>query len=486
MSLKWKEISLLIEEARPALVGSTLQKVAQLRELANGETFLFQGFGSAGPWRLWVCLLQDHSCWVLANDEWETESQPEPSNFVMVMRKRLMGRRIVALEQVRAERILLMHFDEGVSLLFELMPKRANVVLVENWDKEERTGRALQSFRQISLETGGIYRVQEAPATLSAAAQESRPFELEEGNPFPYHRAVGRKYWDSVQKTGFSAYQRLWRQTWKSHSRKVKTALENVTADLEEAREAEAFQKKGMALVTHLYELGAKSLPKQKKIELDGLEITLDPSKSYSDNAEHFFKKAKKFHRAVGELEGRMQELETKASHMEKVAKAIDSAKSDEELEKLTKELQREKLEIPERPSGVEEKEEAGPRPYLEVESTDGFTILCGRNQEENRRVTFRESKGNDIWMHAKGLPGAHVVIKEQRNKSVPLSTLLEAAQLCLYHSKIRKGKRAEVDYTPRKHVRAIKGTLAEVTYTGNKTIYVEADPDEVKKLMRS
>ncbi len=169
-----------------------------------------------------------------------------------------MGRRLVALEQVRGERILLMHFDEDVSLLFELMPKRANVMLIEGWNREERTGRVLQSFRRASLETGGVYRIQEAPATLSAASQDSREFEMEEGAPFPYHQAVGKKYWAGVQKTGFSAYQKLWRQTWKSHSRKVKTALDNVKKDFEEAREAEAFQKKGMALVAHLFELGAK------------------------------------------------------------------------------------------------------------------------------------------------------------------------------------------------------------------------------------
>ena len=132
------------------------------------------------------------------------------------------------------------------------------------------------------------------------------------------------------------------------------------------------------------------------------------------------------------------------------------------------------------------DKEPEEAKPYLEVESSDGFLILCGRNQEENRRITFREAKGNDLWVHVKGQPGAHVVIKEQRNKTVPLSTLLEAAQLCLYHSKIRKGKRAEVDYTRRKYVRAIKGTLAEVTYTGNKTLYVEADPEALKRLMSS
>jgi predicted ribosome quality control (RQC) complex YloA/Tae2 family protein len=189
----------------------------------------------------------------------------------------------------------------------------------------------------------------------------------------------------------------------------------------------------------------------------------------------------------VQELEGRVEELDAKNRHAEKIAAAIEAATDDEGLEKLGKEFEKEGLPVPERPSGVEEKEEADEaKPYLEVESSDGFKILCGRNQEENRRVTFRESKGNDLWVHVKGLPGAHVVIKEQRNKSVPLSTLLEAAQLCLYHSKIRRGKRAEVDYTQRKHVRAIKGTLAEVTYTGNKTLYVEADPEAIKKLMRN
>jgi predicted ribosome quality control (RQC) complex YloA/Tae2 family protein len=486
MSLKWKEISLLIEEARPLLVGSALQKVAQLRSVAAGESFLFQGYGSGGAWRLWSCLLQDHSCWVLASDSWETESQPEPSNFVMVLRKRVLGKRIAALEQVRNERFVLLHFEEDLSLLFEVLPKRANIVLVEGWNRDERTARFVQSFRQVSLESGGIYRLPPVPSTGTTAGHGARDFGGSTG-PFPYHQAVAAKYWAGVQKTGFSTYQRLWRQAWKSHARKLKTALENAHRDFKESREAELFQKKGMALVAHLYELGAKKFPKEKKVELDGIEIVLDPAKTFADNAEACFRKAKKFNRAVQELEGRVAGLEKKNASAERVAALIESALDDETLEKLAKEFEREGIAIPEKPTGVEEKEEATEaKPFLEVVSSDGFLILCGRNQEENRRVTFRESKGNDLWVHVKGLPGAHVVVKEQRNKTVPLTTLLEAAQLCLYHSKLRKGKRAEVDYTPRKHVRAIKGTIAEVTYTGNKTLYVESDPEVIRKLMRS
>lgn len=486
MSLKWKEISLLLDEARDLLVGSTLQRVSQVKEVAAGESFFFQGFGSAGAWRIWACLLQDHSCWVLAGEDWKLEAQSEPSTFVMMLRKRIVGKRIESLEQVPHERFFLVHFGENLSLLFELLPKRANIVLLENWQKEERTGRFLQSFRKVSLEAGGIYRLPPPMAVPASASQESRDFGEGEG-PYAYHKAVAAKYWAAMEKTGFGAYQRLWGKAWRSHGRKVKSALENSKSDLAEAEEAELFQKRGMAIVAHLFELGAKKMPREKKIELDGLEIPLDLGKNFADNAELCFKKAKKFTRAVHELAARVATLEKKFAEVEKVSAAIEAAKTDEALEKWAKVFEKEGLDIPERPSGQEEKKESQEaKPYLELKSSDGFLILCGRNQDENRRVTFRESKGNDVWLHVKGLPGAHVVIKEQRNKTVPLTTLLEAAQICLYHSKIRKGKRAEVDYTQRKHVRAIKGTLAEVTYTGNKTLYVEADPEELRKIMRT
>jgi predicted ribosome quality control (RQC) complex YloA/Tae2 family protein len=485
MSLKWKEISQLLEEARPVLLGSALQKIAQIRELAQGESFLFQGYGERGAWRLWACLLQDHSCWVLAGEDWSLESQPEPSTFVMVLRKRLLGKRIVAVEQVRHERILLLHFEEDLSLLFEMLPKRANILLLESWNADDRSGRCVHSFRQVSLETGGIYRLP-PPPPVTVANEEARDFGgVGAGQPYPFHFAVGEKYWEGVQRTGFAAYKRLWRQAWKSHAKKVNTALERSRKDLSESQEAELFHKRGMALVTQLYSLGPKSFPKEKKILLDGLDIPLDPARTFSDNAESFFKKSKKMNRAVEELAGRVEELEKKAAAVAVVTDAIEKAADEAVLEKLAPQFEEEGLAVPEPQSGMEEKEAPAAKLFLEVESSDGFQILCGRNQEENRQVTFREAKGNDLWLHVKGLPGAHVVIKEQRNKTVPLSTLLEAAQLCLYHSRIRKGKRAEVDYTRRKHVRAIKGTLAEVTYTGNKTLYVEADPDALRKLMR-
>jgi predicted ribosome quality control (RQC) complex YloA/Tae2 family protein len=483
MSLKWKEIARLVEEAKPLMLGSSLQKIAQVKEIANGDSFAFAGFGPLGYWRLWNCLLQDHTVWVLAGEDWDLESFPEPSVFVMVLRKWLQGKKVAALEQVEGERFLLMHFEGGMSLLFELLPKRANLLLLENWNSADRCGKCIQSYRQVSLEAGAIYRLAPPPAINN---EEVREWDgIEEDTPYPYHQAVAAHYWLGVQKSGFTGYKRLWRQPWKSHVRKVSTALKNSEGDLAEAQEAELFQKRGMALVSNLYNLGPQKVPGVKSITLDGLEIPLDPAKNFADNAELCFKKAKKMHRAVGELEGRVEGLRAKLAELTAVAEAIEKAADEEALEKLSEAFEKEGLPVPERPTGMEEKKASEAKPFVEVESSDGFLIYCGRNQEENRRVTFREGKGNDIWMHVKGAPGAHVIIKQQKKKTVPLNTLLEAAQLCLFHSKIRKGKRAEVDYTARKNVRAIKGTLAEVTYTGNKTLYVEADPEQLKKIVR-
>lgn len=481
MSLKWKEISLLVEEARPFLEGSSLQRIFQTRDVAAGESFVFAGFGERGPWRIWTCLLLDHTCWVFAEDEWKTEATPEPTTFVMVLRKHLLGQRIERVEQIPGERFLLFHFSGGMLLFFELLPKKANLILGDAWNSERREFRCIHAFRQVSLEAGAVYRL--PPPLAKPAAEEVRDFGQPEG-PLGFHRLVARRYWASVERKEFEAYKNQWLRSCRSQMKKLASALANARGDLEQAKQAELFHQRGMALVSRLYELGPKKMPTAKSIELDGIAIPLDLSKSYSENAELCFRKAKKFTRAVGELEERVSQLEQKEAAMARLGKALEACADEESLEKHADSFRREGIPVPR--AEAEEKKAVSAKPFLEVESSDGFLIYCGRNQNENRRVTFQESKGNDVWMHVKGLPGAHVVIKGQKNKTVPLSTLLEAAQLCLYYSKIRKGKRAEVDYTHRKFVRAIKGTLAEVTYTGNKTLYVEADPDAIRKIMKS
>ncbi len=114
--------------------------------------------------------------------------------------------------------------------------------------------------------------------------------------------------------------------------------------------------------------------------------------------------------------------------------------------------------------------------------SKDGFPILVGKSRDENLELTFRIAKGNDLWMHLRGRPGAHVVIPVPPGKSIPLETLLDAAALCIVFSGGRDWGKTEVDYTFKKYVRRIKDST-EASYTHNKTLIASPDPERLERL---
>ena len=96
--------------------------------------------------------------------------------------------------------------------------------------------------------------------------------------------------------------------------------------------------------------------------------------------------------------------------------------------------------------------------------------------------LTFKTAKGNDVWLHVRARPGAHVVIPLAQGKTAPLETLLDAAVLAVVHSGGVSWGKTEVDYTFRKHVRRIPKST-EVTYTRSKTLLVEPDPKRLARL---
>ncbi|MBU6374472.1 MAG: DUF814 domain-containing protein [Bdellovibrionales bacterium] len=116
--------------------------------------------------------------------------------------------------------------------------------------------------------------------------------------------------------------------------------------------------------------------------------------------------------------------------------------------------------------------------------SKDGFPILVGRSREENLELTFKIARGNDLWMHVRGKPGAHVLIPVPSGKSVPLDTLLDAAALCMVFSGGKDWGKTEVDYTFKKYVKRIKDS-SEASYTNNKTLIATAEETRLSRLTR-
>jgi predicted ribosome quality control (RQC) complex YloA/Tae2 family protein len=119
----------------------------------------------------------------------------------------------------------------------------------------------------------------------------------------------------------------------------------------------------------------------------------------------------------------------------------------------------------------------------LYLQSRDGFTILIGKNSRQNEEVTFHQAAANDIWLHARGVPGAHVIIKAA-GRDVPRSTIEQAASLAAYYSQARGSTSAPVDYTLQKHVRHMKGGgPGMVVYEREKTLYV--DPENAGAVLK-
>jgi len=122
--------------------------------------------------------------------------------------------------------------------------------------------------------------------------------------------------------------------------------------------------------------------------------------------------------------------------------------------------------------------------PFRRFMSADGLPIFVGRNAEENEELTFHLAKSDDLWLHARGSPGSHVVIRLAKGVDPPPDTLRDAATLALLYSDLKKSGKGEVIYTRRKWVKKAKGqAVGAVIVTQEKTISVKVDTQRLAAL---
>src|SRR5699024_6553051 len=116
-------------------------------------------------------------------------------------------------------------------------------------------------------------------------------------------------------------------------------------------------------------------------------------------------------------------------------------------------------------------------------ESSDGTTILVGKNNKQNEYLTMRIAHRDDVWLHTKDIPGSHVVIRE---KDPSDNTFLEAEMLVAFFSKSRNSSSVPVDFTTIRYVKKPKGAKPVfVTYEQQKTLFVTPEMSTVKKLKK-
>ena len=118
-------------------------------------------------------------------------------------------------------------------------------------------------------------------------------------------------------------------------------------------------------------------------------------------------------------------------------------------------------------------KAQPGPSP-LRVKAADGTEILVGRSAKQNEAVTFALAGPQDLWLHARQIPGAHVILRHGGRPPSAGDDLARRRRLAATYSQARTATTVPVDYAPVRNVRRIKGGKPGlVHYSGETTIVV-------------
>ena len=160
----------------------------------------------------------------------------------------------------------------------------------------------------------------------------------------------------------------------------------------------------------------------------------------------------------------------------------LEAAASEAEVAELSREAATIGARAHARPGG--KREERRP-PYREYRSVTGAPLWVGRGAARNDELTFGTAKGNDLWLHARDVPGARVIVPLARGATPDEETLLDACALAVHHSGARGETVAEVAHVPARLVRKPKGAApGAVLHTGEKVLPYRHDEARIARLL--
>ena len=324
--------------------------------------------------------------------------------------------------------------------------------------------------------------------------QETKPCLTETSfSPVPFANQVGESFTslsdlldtyykdkaerDRVKQQASELIRRVENELQKNRHKLKKQEKELLATD-----NAEEFRQKGELLTTFLHQVPND----QDQVILDNyytnqpITIALDKALTPNQNAQRYFKRYQKLKEAVKYLTDLIEETKATILYLESVETVLNQAGL-EEIAEIREELiqtgfirrrQREKIQ-----------KRKKPEQYL---ASDGKTIIyVGRNNLQNEELTFKMARKEELWFHAKDIPGSHVVISGNLDPSDEVKT--DAAELAAYFSQGRLSNLVQVDMIEVKKLnKPTGGKPGFVTYTGQKTLRVTPDPEKIASMKKS
>ena len=253
--------------------------------------------------------------------------------------------------------------------------------------------------------------------------------------------------------------------------------------ELAGAERMEEYRIMGEAINANLYQLkkGMTEAVLPNWFTPEGGEITvaLDRMLTPSQNAQKYFKKYQKARSARETAAEQREKTLAELDYLEGMLLDVGKCVGESELEEIRQELVRTGY-MKKNTNRRQQRQLPQSRPYR-YRSADGIEIRVGKNAAQNDRLTL-EARGDEVWMHAKDMPGSHVIIKAEGE--IPPETMKQAAMLAAWYSKGQRSSMVPVDFTRKKYVKKPGGAApGKMIYTHHKTAYITPDEGEIRKI---
>ncbi|UCE63062.1 MAG: NFACT family protein [Nitrospirota bacterium] len=510
------ELEAVLEELHPNCVGGWIQKIHQ--PLPNTFTFDIRVPGKT--MNLLICADPRYARIHFASIKSENPQTPPP--FCQFLRAHLEGGRIEGVAQEPQDRVVYLTITTASTkyiLVVALTGNQSNLYLL-NESKQ-----VLQTLKDSWVKIGDLYAppTQDKRVPRPLARLTLSPFQHDVEGKFSGHSGTlapppspqpsplrGEGALDERRRGEFAVRypvsaeieDRYWKeeqvhilsQLRNAHLSRIKKALKHTNKkikklqeDLKKAERYREYGRYGELLKGQLHSIAkgqeAVTVVDYYDPSLPQLTLPLDTSKDPVWNMEDYFKKHHKFLSAEKHLQPRLETAKRDLVRLQEELATIESGEN----------LRIQGITQPSQGKGKREAMSPGkpPKPqparsigYRQFVSADGLPLLVGKTAKDNDFLTFKVAGPDDLWLHARGTPGSHVVIRLEKGAETPHETLKDAATLALWFSDLRKSGKGEVIYTHRKFVKKAKGQKAgSVTVSREKSIWIECKEERLDRL---
>ena len=469
MSLNWKEIDCILEELE--LEGSFIQQIVQ----PSYDTIAFHTYKNGQSKTILVCLAAGacriHQTWAAV------PKNNKPLRFMEFLKARIKGARINSICQLGQERIIkleLSHCGQEFLLYIRLWSNAANMILTDTNHLVLDTFYRRPKKDEVS---GGIFqepRLEPKPQGDAVKEWQVRSFDqLPHWENLSFNQKVEQWYGEHAGQLSLEALLEQAEKFYNSRHSKMEAALYRLEKKRDEFLQNQQWKHYGDLILTygHLIDGSQDYLECEDYESGARIRIKIDPKKNAQENASSYYNTYKKTVSGLADLEHDIQRAKKELLDLEATYQQLCREPNPLRLQQMLRKQTTPKQQ-------VEKK-----RPGLSYQ-VEGWTILVGRTAAENDELLRRHVKGLDMWFHTRDYAGGYVFVKNRPGKTIPLSIMLCAGNLAVYHSKARKAGKADLYYTQVKHLRRAKdGPKGLVLPSQEKNLLVQLDKEILQKL---